>query len=476
MYNYTKIYYQLFHLVSVYTVIQMQRKIWVMFSILILLIFIFSIIPPTVTAAPNPKMFLKTRVSFMGDKGGGEIEVTLEGDLASKLRQKIDSDTFVHQRGISGYLDGKVLGAITGGDSELSKYAEAIEDRLEGTSEDPNDELPDGYDEYFKGIEIERSGQDQGVNVIDTEGLIGTSTDSTSRLMITIELKSENIDAKNSNLLTDAYVIYYALFGNLSGAGEVECEDYFQIMMVGFGSYSGPDMGAGGTFTHYRHPVGEYVVYESTYNVLEGKDQKDDKVQYQEFSFMQSPIILLIIFLVFGIITVGVPRYQAHKNKKKKVLWFRILAIVLFLVLLLFFILGFDGLYIWLLGIIFAVVSIVLSTGIYSLGWIKTKPADDAGEEKESYPFEAPKTDLHSQGMVFFEAGDYEEAKSCFGKALVEDQDNEIIWNDLGYIFMKQERYQEALKCFNRALKIKPSYKAARTNLQQAMVGLRKNR
>jgi tetratricopeptide (TPR) repeat protein len=412
----------------------------------------------------------------MGDKGGGEIEVTLVGDLASKLRQKIDSDVYVHQGSVSGYLDGKVLGAITGGDTELSKYAETIEDRLEGTSENPNDITPDGYDEFFKGIEVERTGQDQGVNVIDTEGLIGTSTDSTSKLIITIELKSENIDAKKSNLLTDAYVIYYALFGNLSGAGDYECEDYFEMVMIGFGSYSSHDMGAGGTFSHYRHPVGEYVIYESTYNILEGKDNKKDNVQYQEFSFVQSPIILLIVFLILGIITVGIPRYQAHKNKKKKVLWLRVMVILLFLVLLFFFILGFDGLYIWSLGIIFAVVSAVLSTGIYSLGWIKTKPVEEAVEkEKDEYPFEAPKTDLHSQGMVFFEAGDYEEAKTCFGKALVEDPDNEVIWNDLGYIFMKQERYKEALKCFNRALKIKPSYKPARTNLRQAMAERRKS-
>jgi tetratricopeptide (TPR) repeat protein len=412
----------------------------------------------------------------MSGEGGGEIEITLEGDLASKLRQKIDSDVYVHQGGVGGYLDGKVLGEISGGATELSKYAETIEDRLEGTSKNPSDITPDGFNEYFKGVEIERTGQNQGVNVVDTEGLIGSSTDSTSKFTITIEIKSENIDTENTNLLTDAYVIYYAFFGNITDAGNYECEDYFQIMMVGFGSYSEPDMGADGTFSHYRHPVGEYIEYESTYNILEGKDNKKDKVQYQEFSFIQSPIILLIIFLVFGMITVGYPRYLSHKKKKKKVLWFRIMAIVLFLVLLLFFILGFDGLYIWSMGIIFAILSIVLSTGLYSLGWIKTHALDDEVEkEKDEYPFEAPKTDLHSQGMVFFEAGDYEEAKNCFGKALVEDPENEIIWNDLGYIFMKQQRYKEALKCFNRSLKINPGYKAARTNLRQAMAERKKS-
>ncbi len=443
----------------------MRIKLFAVLFGTMLLLLIFSSIVATGT---SPDMTLDTKLRYMGDRGGGELEVTLEGELARSFRQRIDNDIYIHQ-GISGYQDGTISGAISGGSTELSKYMEVIEDRLEGTYKE--EEMPlEGYKGFYKGMSVWRKGQNQGVNVVDTEGLVGTTTDSTSKVYIKIELKSENMEVKDNVLLSDAYVIYYAFFGNLSGSGEVICQDNFEMMTVGFASYSSQEMGAGGELTHYRHPVGEYVLYQNSYNVLEGRNNDKDTIQYQEFSFVQSPIILLIIFLILGIMTLAFPRYQANKNKKKKVLWLRVLVIVLFIVLLLFLIFGLDGLFIWSLGIIFAILSAVISAGVYSLGWVKTQDLEDTKSEQGL----GTKTGMHEQGMVFYEAGDYEEAKTCFGKALVDEPENEVIWNDLGYIFMKQERYQEALKCFNRALKVKPSYKAARANLQQAIAERRK--
>lgn len=436
--------------------------------VLFVTILLFSLTFSTDAAAgASPEMTLDTKLRYMGDRGGGEVWVTLEGELASKFRERIDTDSYIHQSS-GGFGDGTVSGAIGGGTSELSKYVELIEDRLEG---EPEDDMPlENYQEIYKGMLIRRTGENQGANLVDTKGLIGSSTDSTSKIELKIEFKTENMVIDNDVLFSDAYVIYYALFGNLSGAGDYVCQDNFEIMIVGFSSYSTPDMAGDGELTHYRHPVGEYILYENSYNILEGRDNDRDTVQYQEFSFIQSPIILLIVALVLGIMTMIFPRYQANKNKKKKKLWLRVLVIVLFIVLVLLFIFGLDGLYIWSLGIIFAIVSAVISVGIYSLGWMKTEDLEDTKPESGA----DVKTDLHEQGIVFFEAGDYEEAKNRFGKALVKEPENEVIWNDLGYIFMKQERHQEALKCFNRALKIKPSYKAARTNLQQAMAELRK--
>ena len=66
-----------------------------------------------------------------------------------------------------------------------------------------------------------------------------------------------------------------------------------------------------------------------------------------------------------------------------------------------------------------------------------------------------------SKGTQFLEEGDFENALSCFEKALKERPNDPDILNKKGVTLRSMGRYQEAIQCFNQALEIDPRDKNA---------------
>ncbi|MBU0580859.1 MAG: tetratricopeptide repeat protein [Candidatus Margulisbacteria bacterium] len=58
----------------------------------------------------------------------------------------------------------------------------------------------------------------------------------------------------------------------------------------------------------------------------------------------------------------------------------------------------------------------------------------------------------------------YEEALSCYEKALKVDSRDKFIWNNKGLVLYNLKRYEESLACFDRAINLDSDYKYAWSN------------
>ena len=56
----------------------------------------------------------------------------------------------------------------------------------------------------------------------------------------------------------------------------------------------------------------------------------------------------------------------------------------------------------------------------------------------------------------------FNEAVTCYNKALELDNKNKYAWNNKGSILKKMNKTQEALDCFNKALELDPDYERAK--------------
>lgn len=64
--------------------------------------------------------------------------------------------------------------------------------------------------------------------------------------------------------------------------------------------------------------------------------------------------------------------------------------------------------------------------------------------------------ELVEQGKKLLEDTKFEDALSCFERALLLDQNNADLWNHKGVALRSIGRYDEALECFNKSLEIDP--------------------
>ena len=66
--------------------------------------------------------------------------------------------------------------------------------------------------------------------------------------------------------------------------------------------------------------------------------------------------------------------------------------------------------------------------------------------------------ELNKKGLELYDKGKYEEAITCFDKALKMSEDSYQIWNNKGLAYYKLKKYEEAIKYFEKALSINPNY------------------
>jgi len=435
--------------------------------VFVILLFLFPVLLATV---PEPeaqetvpsaggKVIIKDRFKFMNKKGGCDVWVTLEGDVAKELRRRLDNSAYgYHVRGVGGNGSGMVEGYVDPGGplTEVNVFAETFEDRMEkGDPYDSaytdlvNSSYP--YDGTYTGLDIASGWEGERLNA-DVQSLDGLRGDVDSDEPITIYFRARGSAADRDQFeITDSHVILYCIF---NGAFDVDVEKDYQIITVGFQSRSNPS-NVDGSFRKIRFGVGEWVTFEDNFNSL---DDPHTSVEYSELSILESPPILLVVMLGFGAATVMVPRSFARREQMLRIRWLHGLAGILFMGSFVLYVLGLPGMLVWISSISFVLLMAVLSYLFY---------VRDIGKMNESDQLQTP-SQWHSRGVRYFKKKDYENAISCFDNSLEINPKDAVVWNDKGYALYMQGKFKSAIKCFNNAIKIDPKYVVAKENLKMA--------
>lgn len=440
-------------------------------QILIILVIWFILLIPSSSncnAEPDPELIIETNLRYLFGTGGGDVTITVKGDLARAIRQDILNETIIIH-------DGNISDPIQ------KEYTEAMEDLLELNINDKrkfidNDTNDAGveYDGTYKLIDLGGTGR---ADIQSVEGLIGTNDQSTSKITIKMDIKGELL-SDSVVTLSDGYIMLYALLGeNVSNSVEllettqsVEVQETTKIMIIGMNSYSNYEFDSGGEISRYRLVLGEYIVYEHEYELsgYEMSDDKKDTVSFDGFNIVENALILAIVTIILTIIPSRVAKYFIKRDTLNKVKILGILALIFFIILAILYFGGFDGIIIWVMNIVFCVINMVLVIGIYQKGWGNLARVTI---RREDFIREPPKIDdgpWHERGISNAKVGNFREAINCFENALESEPENPIIWNDLGFALRKLGKNKQAIEFFNKALELRPDYPTARENLGKA--------
>ncbi|RLC66074.1 MAG: hypothetical protein DRH97_07075 [Chloroflexi bacterium] len=165
--------------------------------------------------------------------------------------------------------------------------------------------------------------------------------------------------------LTDTVVpsaIYYPVNETFSGTYKIEHTEY----MISIGDFSDIKV-TKGTIYLIRTPFGEIYHYSVTFKA---SNNPNEKLLYEPFNWMEAPLVLFIVMIVFGYFTVTMPG-RFRRYDVLKVVKVHTLAKVLLLILILLYLFAafggafISGIYIWLIGVVFLFVSLVVSKTIY---------------------------------------------------------------------------------------------------------------
>jgi tetratricopeptide (TPR) repeat protein len=411
-------------------------------------------------AEPDPELIIETNLRYLFGTGGGDVTITIKGELARNIRQDILNETPI-------FNDGTISNEIQ------KKYIEAIEDLLElniNQVERPDDDDPDDarveYDGKYKLIDLGGTGR---ADIQSTEGLIGTNETNTNKITIKMDIKGELV-TDSVVTLSDGYIMLYALWGEAIESNSVEVQEITKVSIIGMNSYSDYEFDSGGEISHYRLVLGEYIVYEHEYELsgYEMSDDKKDTVSFDGFNIVENALILAIVTIILTIIPSRVAKYFIKRDNLNKVKILGILGLIFFIILAILYFGGFDGIIIWLMNIVFCVINMVLVIGIYQKGWGNLARVTI---RREDFIKEPPKIDegpWHERGISNAKVGNFREAINCFENALESEPNNPIIWNDLGFVLRKLGKNRQAIEFFTKALELRPDYPTARENLEKA--------
>jgi hypothetical protein len=224
----------------------------------------------------------------------------------------------------------------------------------------------------------------------DTKGLIDATASDTGEIEIKFYFDAHVPTGNQDISLSDPTIndaIYAPLNETFHGTYKIEHTEY----MVNIAGYSNIKMNKGSFFL-IRTPFGEIYHYSVTYKA--GKETGDSLV-YEEFSWIECPLILFIVVAIFGYFIVTMPeRFRRHDVLKIGLLH-TIAKILLLLLLILYFFAGFggffvSGVYLWIMCIAFMFVTLVLSKTMYeNAERIRPKPKEEPAEgEEEEKPEE----------------------------------------------------------------------------------------
>lgn len=425
---------------------------------LIVILFLLTTISANQTVA-EPDLIIDSELRYMFDAGGGDVTVTVQGELARDIRRNILDDTIFNPSNLAN-ISKKIS----------DDFVEAFEDLLELNIAGPrkfNDSKPEvanvTYDGNYKIIKIDR------VDVKSVEGLEGTNSFDTSEFTLVVDIKGKLL--KDEELIfTDGYVILYGLWGEKIPLLTVNVEESTSITTIGMNSYSNLKLDNGGEVTHYRLIMGDYIHYEHNYklNGYELSNNKSDTASFDTFNPIESSLMLAIFVIVFTIIASMIGKFFAKKNNLERVRLLKVIAGIFFLILAIIYILGFDGVILMIITLIFFVLNVVLAVGVYEKGWGNLSNVTIKHEDFYKEPPKIEEGPWHERGISNARVGNFQEAINCFENALESEPENAIIWNDLGFSHRKLGNTRQAIDSFNKALQLRPNYPTAQENLQKA--------
>jgi hypothetical protein len=297
---------------------------------------------------------LKSDIEMMSGipvHGGGHVSWTVRGGAAREFRAAVISryDIPHNQDPPNGILDY----------DEVKKYALDLERYLEGGEND--EELK------YHGANLRRFSLLNYEVREDTKGLIDTSNGSTENIEIHFYFDAympkgnEEIPMADTTVV-DAILVPLNETFVAPGKYTIEHTEY----MVDVSDFADVDVESG-TFYLIRTPFGDIYYYKVTFTAGE---QPTDRLTYEPFNWIESPLVLFIVVAVFGYFTATMPgrfrRYDVMRQPKVHT-FAKILVVLL---LLMYFFAGFAGvfirgMYLWILGVVFLFISIVISKTVY---------------------------------------------------------------------------------------------------------------
>jgi hypothetical protein len=433
-------------------------------AITFFIIFIIIIQQPTTKAQNEPELIIETELRFLFGSGGGNLKITVKGDLAQEIRQDIIQDFGLDINNSNTIIP----------ESVETSYAEAFEDLLELNINParigidlPPDEANVSFDGSFKILKIDR------VDIKSIDGLTGTRGDDTSEFHIEMDVKEFHVEDEDV-ILNDGYVILYALWGEGIPSFHVDVEEKCNIVTIGTNSYSNIRLDSGGKITHYRFLMGDYIEYNHKYelNGYELSNEKKDIVRVDSFNLLENSLVLFILIIIFTIIPSLIASSVTKKNNMKKVKHLRALGAIFFIILVILYLIGLLGLWLLIMNLIYFITNIILVFGIYQMGWGNLA---EFTLDRKDFLMKPPKIESgpwHQRGISNAKVGNFDEAINCFEMALESEPENATIWNDLGFVLRKVGNYRTAIDCFNKALEIRPGYQTAMDNLDKAKIEL----
>lgn len=296
-------------------------------------------LPASAGIGGGSTLTVSSQTQMLLQQGGGYVDWEISGPVAVEVRRNVDQNL--------GDGDGNITPA------EAQSYANEIDLVLENYI-------------FYGSARIVRSALLNKDIETDTAGLIGPVNSSRAieiHFTFSANLRSES-GTVNFGDLRIPTAPFRALRGDPNQTFEGELRWRHTEIAVGMASFSAVDADRG-RFSRFRGPGIEVLWYD-----LEGRNlTSTDQARFDTFSVVQCPLELFVVLCVFAVVAVWFPRHFMRSGKRLKVRWLHLLVILLVVVALALFLAGADGAVVWTVSPLLAVLSYVLSWGIYSAGW-----------------------------------------------------------------------------------------------------------
>jgi hypothetical protein len=216
----------------------------------------------------------------------------------------------------------------------------------------------------------------------DTKGLIGTGNNTSGDIEIRFYFDAWMPSGNEEVELTDTVIpsaIYYPLNETYHGTYKIEHTTY----MVSVGDFSDIRINKG-TFYLIRTPFGEIYYYSVSFKA---SDPPDENILYEPFNWLEAPLVLFIVMVVFGYFVVTMPGRFRRYDVLKVVKLHTLMKVLLLILILIYLFAAFggafiSGIYVWIICVVFLLVSLVVSRTVYEnakrITTMPKKPETDA--------------------------------------------------------------------------------------------------
>ncbi|MBI5000959.1 MAG: DUF835 domain-containing protein [Euryarchaeota archaeon] len=317
--------------------------------------------------------------------GGGHLTYFVDGDAAADLRRRVRE---AFDGAVSPFQPDNTLSA-----AELDLYAQEVEHFLEQGVK------------FFAGTTIgfrplHRTGGEP--ITVDFDGFVGVDVNSTTvpiNIFLYFDARATADQAKPLLVPQEYFRALYDPFqGRINNSGPWQGQYTFDHMDYRVGLVSYWNTQTSGTVYVFRTPAGEVVSYGAKFTYgSSGWTIPQDRAEYQGFNFLENPQVLFILVFVCGYVISSVPnrQYAAYKlahprrvrHKAKRITWIHITGIVLILLLLIFYFVPnftmlfglswfMSGVFLWILGPVFAIIVGVSAKVMYDKATKAIPPAE----------------------------------------------------------------------------------------------------